>query len=271
MYDRLLVPLDGTSVAAQALDAADRLARHWGSKVQVITLLHDVDEAVHLDERIREQVARLDHGDDVEIRPLSYSVAEDIAATFDEVENTLVVMNTDARGRMAALTGNVAEEVMRHIRRPMVLLGPDVELPSDWPDGPLLTCTDGSDFAESISALAIQWCNSLDLEPMLVTVVDLSKVPAGISLAGESNSVARLAGSMGRTSDRPINYDVLHGDDAAKSVVDYANHHTTAMIAMATHGRSGVQRAIFGSVTMAVVRGAHCPVLVNRPPVDTHR
>ena len=40
------------------------------------------------------------------------------------------------------------------------------------------------------------------------------------------------------------------------------------LIAMATHGREGLGRAILGSVTDKGVRGSHVPLLIYRPPIS---
>jgi nucleotide-binding universal stress UspA family protein len=54
-----------------------------------------------------------------------------------------------------------------------------------------------------------------------------------------------------------------HG--AAEAIVEYANHHDVELIVIASHGRSGIQRWILGSVTQKVLHSAHIPVLVIRP------
>ncbi len=54
--------------------------------------------------------------------------------------------------------------------------------------------------------------------------------------------------------------------DVPGTIVDIAKQEATAMIVIATHGRSGVQRLIFGSVAEKVVRHAACPVLSIRAP-----
>lgn len=55
---------------------------------------------------------------------------------------------------------------------------------------------------------------------------------------------------------------------AAESIVDYARVVGADLIAMTTHGRSGLGRVIFGSVAEAVLRLAPCPVLLVRIPVE---
>jgi nucleotide-binding universal stress UspA family protein len=52
---------------------------------------------------------------------------------------------------------------------------------------------------------------------------------------------------------------------AAEAILDYAEHHHVDLIAIATHGRSGVSRWVFGSVTQKVIQASPVPVLVIRP------
>jgi nucleotide-binding universal stress UspA family protein len=51
---------------------------------------------------------------------------------------------------------------------------------------------------------------------------------------------------------------------AAEMIIDYAHEHSVDLIAMATHGRSGLQRWVYGSVADKVLRGVDLPVLLIR-------
>jgi nucleotide-binding universal stress UspA family protein len=51
---------------------------------------------------------------------------------------------------------------------------------------------------------------------------------------------------------------------AAETIIEYATTKAVDMIVMATHGRSGIQRWVFGSVADKVLRGADVPVLLTR-------
>ena len=53
--------------------------------------------------------------------------------------------------------------------------------------------------------------------------------------------------------------------DAAETITTYAQDKTVDMIAMATHGRSGISRLLMGSVAEEVVRTSPIPVLLVRP------
>jgi nucleotide-binding universal stress UspA family protein len=60
-------------------------------------------------------------------------------------------------------------------------------------------------------------------------------------------------------------YEVVDGLDAADMLVQMAADVPAALIAVGSHGRSGVSRAALGSVSMRTVRHATCPVLVVGP------
>ncbi len=52
--------------------------------------------------------------------------------------------------------------------------------------------------------------------------------------------------------------------EAAEAVVRSADEKNCDLIVMGSHGRTGLRRAIIGSVAERTVRHAHCPVLVVR-------
>ncbi|ABY35895.1 MAG TPA: universal stress protein [Chloroflexus aurantiacus] len=54
----------------------------------------------------------------------------------------------------------------------------------------------------------------------------------------------------------------------AEAIIEYAENHNVDLIVIATHGRSGLSRWVFGSVTQKVVQVAPTPVLVIRPRHD---
>ena len=60
---------------------------------------------------------------------------------------------------------------------------------------------------------------------------------------------------------------IVHGDAAAE-IVSLAEEREADLIVIASHGRTGLGRMIFGSTAEAVVRHASCPVLVVKPPQE---
>jgi len=67
---------------------------------------------------------------------------------------------------------------------------------------------------------------------------------------------------------KPIVTKVIEGM-VAEGILEYASHQGIEMIVMATHGRSGVNRWVFGSVAEKVLRASECPVfLVRAKPAE---
>ena len=56
---------------------------------------------------------------------------------------------------------------------------------------------------------------------------------------------------------------------AAEEIVKAADELKVDLVAMSTHGRSGLSRLTFGSITDKVLRTGIVPVLVIRAPKDT--
>jgi nucleotide-binding universal stress UspA family protein len=63
---------------------------------------------------------------------------------------------------------------------------------------------------------------------------------------------------------------MVDGYDAADTLAELAGAAPAAVIAVASHGRTGVARAVLGSIAMRTIRHAPCPVLVTGPGVHRH-
>lgn len=59
-------------------------------------------------------------------------------------------------------------------------------------------------------------------------------------------------------------HKVVEMGPPAETIIDYARKHPLDLIVMATHGRTGLQRWVYGSVADKVLRGADLPVLLVR-------
>jgi nucleotide-binding universal stress UspA family protein len=64
----------------------------------------------------------------------------------------------------------------------------------------------------------------------------------------------------------PVRGVVIDAADVPRAIAEFAHGEKAEFLAMASHGRSGVKRLLLGSVTEAVLRQAHVPVLVYPPP-----
>lgn len=74
------------------------------------------------------------------------------------------------------------------------------------------------------------------------------------------------------TTDATLVVDrVLRIGTPAEGVVEYARGHDCDLIVMGTHGRTGLQHILMGSVAEKVIRTAPCPVMVVRLPASTKK
>jgi nucleotide-binding universal stress UspA family protein len=64
----------------------------------------------------------------------------------------------------------------------------------------------------------------------------------------------------------PVEYRLVMGVPE-EAIVRLAEEEEVDMIVLGSHGRTGITRLLLGSVAEAIVRKAHCPVLVYKQPV----
>lgn len=106
--------------------------------------------------------------------------------------------------------------------------------------------------------------------PVFTTSVDYSGLMASdisdsmITLEHEAESYLAGIADTFRAEGYTVTTEVS-AMPAAEAILDYADTQHADLIAIATHGRSGISRFVFGSVTQKVVQTAPVPVLVIRP------
>ncbi|MHA7880198.1 MAG: universal stress protein [Saccharospirillum sp.] len=180
--------------------------------------------------------------------------------------DALFCLATHARGAIAdVLLGSVASEVLHHAKRPMVMTGP--QFSADW-QGPvetLMVCLDGSDIAERILAPAAELALQTGARLMLVQVLDPHSGNAVLNAdVAESGYLQSQAADLRKTYHLSADWDVLHGADPAKAIAQYVASFPNAMVAMTTHGRTGLEKLEYGSVMRNLLHRVHCPVLVQK-------
>ncbi|MGI9602364.1 MAG: universal stress protein [Acidimicrobiales bacterium] len=270
MIERLLVPLDGSAAAARTLIPATRLVRRLHVPLRVVSYVSELIEH-EVRSAIAEQVAELDLGDQgvsVHVGAAPESVAAALVQECLVEPGTLTVMSTSGAGRTGSVLGSVADGFLARGCTPVLLIGPDCDLDRFVPGRPMVVPLDGSDTAESILPVAAYWATMFDAVPEVVSVLEVStsQSVAGGDLPPETALVRAVAGRLAEQSGVAADYEVLHGDKVAQSIVDRASHRDAALIALSTHGRTGLARLVAGSVAMEVLHRAPCPVLVHRPP-----
>ena len=69
-------------------------------------------------------------------------------------------------------------------------------------------------------------------------------------------------------ADLRVATDVVAAENVARGIVEYSREHGADLIALSTHGRSGLRRVLLGSVAEEILRRSHVPVLLFPPPAE---
>lgn len=85
------------------------------------------------------------------------------------------------------------------------------------------------------------------------------------SITAAEHYLARLIGRV-KYDDTNVTSEVLTGGRSADMINEYATKNGVDLIIMATHGRSGISRWVWGSVADRVLRSSSVPVLIVRAP-----
>lgn len=142
----------------------------------------------------------------------------------------------------------------------------------------ILLPTDGSDPAESAVEMALGLAETHEATLCVLFIVDQPTSVSGIgegfagldnlldALEKEGHNTTEEIAERARARDIETTAAVLRGSPH-DDILTYANEHDVDIIVMGTHGRTGVKRALLGSVTEDVVRHSEIPVLtVHRAP-----
>jgi nucleotide-binding universal stress UspA family protein len=257
MPKTIIVPLDGTEFSERALATARMLARQ--SDADLVLVMGRLGGVPEPERYLRSAAARarVEHAQTLVFDSATGATA--IATLADTEPDPIVCMATRARNGVGqALLGGTTEEVIRRTNVPVLLVGPSVKDAGKWSFDELVVCLDGSRTAAAIVPVATECARDFGLTLWLVRALD-PDAPTEFEAAPLQHVARGLA-----DGGVEVNWDTVHGDDAASAIVDFVANRASPLLAMTTHGRTGLCRITAGSVTMAVVRRAPCPVLVTR-------
>lgn len=269
MFQHLIVPIDGSSASWDVVPIAARMAAAVDGKVDVVTVVDRLADIAPAERELEQGMERFGAlATDVQTQVLaSDSVADALTRHVEAIAGATVAMSSHGHGRSAAVLGSTADEVLRRIYGPIVVVGAHVRDGVGELSGTYVVPVDGSANGELIVPIAEAWAIEFNAVPWLVEVLEPGSVPReAIGDVFESAYAARLAQGMQRDTGREIEYEVLHGKRPATAIVDFADQLGASLIFATTHGRSGMQRLRAGSVVADIIRHAHCPVVLHRPP-----
>ena len=137
----------------------------------------------------------------------------------------------------------------------------------------LLVPTDGSEHAERAAEHALTLARAFDSTVHFVTVVDVQEAGGLFSAGGVDEEFVGRLEDEARESVAELESLAEPGDDVrtavvrnrpSKGILAYADEHDVDLVFMGTHGRTGVNRYVTGSVAERVVRLSDVPVFTVR-------
>lgn len=188
--------------------------------------------------------------------------ARQIAAMADELPASVVAMTSHARiGISRLLVGSVTFSAVQRIGCPVLVVR--ARTPAPAPNTmvtltPVLVPLDGSSPAEESLDAVVRVLGADGLALHLLHVQ--TAATEGRDWETYLQNLAQRLSSQGMT----VTWSVRQGH-VAETIAQAAAETKSGLIAMATHGRSGLRRALLGSTAEHVLHNARVPLLLVRP------
>lgn len=275
--DRVLVPLDGSELAEAILPLLEAGDRRWGAEVLLVRSLvvgasPEPSAETEAGDYLARQARRLERaGLRVRCEVWHGEPSQTIVNAAARGRVGLIAMTTHGwRGLDRLRFGSVAESVVRNTRVPVLLVRGHVRWPADRPPR-ILVPLDGSALSAAVLTVIARLRQSrcAVVELLHVFEAQASGLDLPLSLRASDAGRAEARNYLERVAARltgkgfEVEWVVLEGPAAptiAQRVVDGG----ADLVAMTTHGRSGVARLLLGSVAEQVLRTADVPVLLWR-------
>ena len=267
---RILILLDGSEFSERSLDLLQGISTQG-----VPTLLRVVSEpgAVSAAEDYLKAVAASYEGETRALVRHSHDPAAEILEAITEGEHDLVVLMTHGQsGLKRWVWGSVAEDLVRRSPVPLLVGNPRREKGAESAFRKVLVPLDGSDLADT----ALRSTRSLGLSPeaeiVLFSSVWAETTENALALVEELDAASeqareRLGSQVAALSEEGVKAtSLVVTGQPADSILSAAERVGADLIAMTTHGRTGVGRWLLGSVAERVLRASTLPVLLVRVP-----
>ena len=296
MFKKILVPLDGSKTAEAVIPFAREIASRCGAELLFVAAVQEAsvwDAALSVRGLGRETEIATDYlatvekdvggeGQKASTQVLDGDAAEAVLAAVDDSGVDLIAISTHGRSGISRwLFGSVATHILESVSVPLLVLRPKEGEDRGAP-GPvvkkILVPLDSSELAMSILPVVEEFAKTMGASLVLYhSVAPLAPYPGfeAVGAAAISETIEEmqrqakeiLARAAKEVKSRGVEATTVVSLGAAvDGVLSAARELNVDLIAIATHGRSGLGRVVLGSVADSVIRrSADVPCLVIRP------
>jgi len=281
VIERIVVPLDGSLTAEAILPQVRRILHRHDSELYLVRAVvpAPAENSILLTDAATQAAReyllgvqeRLDR-EGVRVRS-EVRVGSTVGVILDVVDDwkaTMIAMATHGTtGLKRVLLGSVAEAVLRKSPVPVLVLRPfwsADDAPSEdverRPIRTLLVPVDGSDLSGMVVPAALEFSSLFDPRVILLRVLDAKKKAEARELEEAKSHLQGMAKPFERKGIETLT--LIERGEPVDEILQAARSQGVDLIAMTTHGRSGIGRLVTGSVTAQVLRRAPVPLLVVR-------
>jgi nucleotide-binding universal stress UspA family protein len=276
MIGTVIVPLDGSELAEQALPFATAIAGGLGVPLELLRVVPAGTAGAEDDARTYLNQVRDRVGDHAQVMIQTGQPAAQIVAVAEAANEPLIIMTTHGRGGIGRVVfGSVADKVLRGVSAPLLLIRSGTPATTQANVQTIMVPIDGSAFSEVAIPYAELLARVFKAEVRLVRVIEATYVTTGTVLAPAAAAEAipevreateYLAGVAQRLRDNGIRVQtqVLEGFPT-NQLLAYEKESGADLVVMATHSRTGLGRLVYGSVAERVLNNGAVPVLMVQP------
>lgn len=301
MFEKLLLPLDGSSLAEVAVPYVGLLARRLGSEV---ILLHVCPPGMqpyrhmrqiyleHVADNLRGIIRRGGSREKAKVmaKVMVGKPADIISDYVNRNQIPLVVLAAfGGSGRKTWLLGSVADKVVRAVNSPVLLVRSRNGSPSSEKPGihRIFLPLDGSEVSKQSVPCAVEFARKFKAGITLFGMAEKAAYYSDyISFVPYSDGMTAEYERMGVVAERTvrhyltalekdirqdglrISHRVTLGIAPADDILQQADKAGADLVVMATRGRSPLSRWAFGSVAEKVMRGGDLPLLLVKEARD---
>ncbi|MCB9003858.1 MAG: universal stress protein [Ardenticatenaceae bacterium] len=289
-FKKILIPLDGSELAERALQPALSIAQATSATLVLLRVIPplflSVDPIVYDQISQQSEDEALAYLRDLQSRQIPPETAVHLVTISGPVAGTilqyaqehacdLIIMSSHGRSGVSRwVYGSVAEKVLHGACCHVFIIRAQIESEL-FTHKRILVPLDGSELAEKALPPAVSLAHALGVEIVILGVIPPAhltietttmKQQADYLESHESEDAQAYMQTIraSLSGQNLINQVETIKGPVAETIIDYANTHRIDLIVMSSHGRSGIGRWIFGSVTEKVLRGASVATFVIR-------
>jgi nucleotide-binding universal stress UspA family protein len=284
MFEKILVPLDTSILAEQALPCAAELAKAFNSEINMINICEEQKTAetgfcqLYIEEKA-EELKKGSKGTAPKIKTavMPGSPAQKIVDYVHNQNIDLIIMSSHGRsGVVLWPLGSTADKVLRRTRVPLIIVKVKETQGDNLPSvlfERILVALDGSELAARVVPFVAGIAEKLSSQVVLLRVIETERQVHNL---GRIDSVPYIEYGMESEKKRAVEYleqerqkfispgrvtIMVKTGNVAQEIITYAKQNNCSLIALSSHTHSGLESWVIGSVTNKILHAANKSIL----------